>query len=66
MGGEKGFKIRQERDIRKYNKCKDNGIKILYFTYEREKEIPETYIDKIFVNEDDLINEIKSYNNDRL
>lgn len=30
FGGDKGFKITQERDIRKNKICKDNGIKLLY------------------------------------
>ena len=36
--------------------CKNNNIKILYFTY--EKEIPNTYYDKIYTNENELIKDI--------
>ena len=34
FGGEEGFAKTQERDKRKYDLCKANGIKLLYFTHE--------------------------------
>ena len=58
FGGEKGYKKTVERDNRKYNACNENNIKILYFTNEI-KLIPTSYIDKIYTNEEDLINKIK-------
>lgn len=59
FGGEKGFNEVCERDIRKYNICKNNNINILYFTYENNKIIPENYFAKVYTEEKDLINEIK-------
>lgn len=45
-----------ERDKRKYNSCNKNGIKIIYFTY--NKKHPKEYIDKILDNEKELIDYI--------
>lgn len=56
FGGEKEFKLTKQRDEKKYLKSKENGIKILYFSYERD--LPETYIDEIFKNENKLIKKI--------
>lgn len=58
-GGIEEYRKTVERDERKFNKCKEHGITILYFSY--EKEIPDTYLNKVFVNEADLINNIKNY-----
>jgi len=58
-GGVEEYKKTVERDERKFNKCKEHGITIFYFSY--EKEIPNTYLNKVFVNEAELINEIKGY-----
>ena len=44
-----------DRDIKKYNICKDNGIKIYYFSY----VVPLSYIDKVYIDKDLLINDIK-------
>lgn len=59
FGGEIEFKNTIERDKRKFEKCKDNGIEIMYFTYEKENEIPQMYFNKIFTNENEIITEIK-------
>ena len=56
-GGIEEYKKTVERDKRKFNKCKEHGITILYFSY--EKEIPDTYLSKVFTNETELINNIK-------
>ena len=53
------YKKTVERDERKFNKCKEHGITILYFSY--EKEIPDTYLNKVFTKETELINNIKKY-----
>ena len=58
-GGIEEYKKTVERDERKFNKCKEHGITILYFSY--EKEIPDTYLSKVFTNETELINNIKKY-----
>lgn len=64
FGGETEYKNTIERDARKFEKCKSNGIEILYFTYEKESEIPMAYLNKIFTNEDEIINEIKHRKHD--
>lgn len=56
-GGAEEYKKTVERDERKFNKYKEHGITILYFSY--EKEIPDTYLNKVFTNEAELINNIK-------
>ena len=48
-------------DERKYNLCKKNNIKILYFTNVNEKYIPSSYFDDIYINKEDLLNAIKEY-----
>ena len=60
FGGEAEYKSTVERDKRKFEKCSKHGIKILYFTYENKKDIPEKYIGEIFTNELDIINKIKN------
>ena len=57
FGGEIEYKKIIERDNKKYLKSKENGLKIFYFSY--EKDIHETYIDTIFTNESKLIEQIK-------
>ena len=44
-----------ERDLKKYEDCKKNGVRILYFS----DISPKNYFDNVFNNEYDLINEIK-------
>lgn len=46
-----------QRDINKYNLCKQNNIDILYFT--NEKNIPEEYIGELLTNEEDLLKRIQ-------
>ena len=57
--GEEGYKILSERDIRKYNKCLEHGIKLFYVSF--EKSIPNSYIDVVYRNTDDLIAAIRTY-----
>lgn len=54
------FKRTCDLDILKYNLCKSHNIKILYFTFE-ENNPPIDYIDKIFVNIDELIKAIQLF-----
>lgn len=49
---------RQELDRTKYNICKENNIKILYFTFNQEFKDIE-YIDKVYTNLGDLYDAIK-------
>ena len=59
FGGNNGFLITKERDERKYKKCIENGVNLLYFTYEKEDIIPKNYISNVYTDEELLINEIK-------
>lgn len=55
--GEDKLKHLQELDLEKYNKCTKLGIKLFYFAKDG-RNIPETYIDKIYVNNEELFNDI--------
>ena len=46
-----------KRDVKKYNDCKNNGIRILYFS----NYIINDYIDVIFNTEEELLTEILKY-----
>lgn len=61
FGGKEEYNKTIKRDLKKYNKSKENGIKIFYFSY--ETEIPEKYIDKIYTNEEELLKTIEYYDN---
>ena len=60
FGGYSGFLELSKRDIEKYKECKDNGIKLFYFTFDR-KTIPDNYIDNVYYSFDSLCNEIDIY-----
>lgn len=47
-----------ERDIRKFNLCKENNVKILYYT-DYKGEIPEIYKKFTYYDKDKLIEEIR-------
>lgn len=49
-----------ERDKLKYQLCKDNGVKILYFSILNEDKLPKDYIDRIYTNKDELIETIEN------
>ena len=57
FGGEKSFKETLERDRIKYNLCKLNDTKLFYFS--KEKDLPKQYFDKIYTNENVLLETIK-------
>lgn len=59
-GAEKMFLLTRKRDIEKYNKCKENKIKIFYFTPPSMKQYISDYFEKVYVSFDELINEIKN------
>jgi len=42
FGGERAFKYRKENDIKKYNLCKKNGVKLLYYSFFK---YPNVYTD---------------------
>lgn len=61
FSGENGYKIVYERDVRKYNKCKEHGIKLFYISFERN--IPQNYIDNVYTSIQDLVDAINTYIN---
>jgi len=56
-GGADGMADCRKRDERKYNICKENGVKILY--YATSSNIPESHFDTIYTNTNDLLKELK-------
>lgn len=59
FGGENEFKRQTERDKLKYQLCKNNGVKLMYFTLINENKLPKEYIDAIYTNKIQLLKEIK-------
>ena len=57
FGGYNGFLKVVERDKEKYKECKDNGIKLFYFTTEKWG-VNDGYIDKVYTRFDELCEEI--------
>lgn len=56
FGGEEGFKTRQELDLRKYNLCKENGVRLLYFSNVKE----DLFLgERVIHDENELLVEIK-------
>ena len=58
-GDVKKFERTIDNDIIKKKECEKNGIKLIYFTYELRNV--NDYIDKVFVNEEDLKNELLNF-----
>ena len=48
FGGESEFKKTTERDLKKFNLCKEHGIKVLYFSF--DKTVTEFLGEKIYHN----------------
>ena len=61
FGGEKRLLEQRERDYRKKEICKINGIKLLYFTFKHDSFLGE----KTYKTYNDLINEIKKLINEK-
>lgn len=61
FGGEEKIKKRQELYERKYNLCKDNNVKIFYYSI--EKHLPKSYFGTIYRGKDILIKEMYNYDN---
>lgn len=53
FGGVDGFNKVKERDMRKFKKCKENGIKLYYLSF--ESYVPDDYFEKIYTDIDELI-----------
>ncbi len=58
FGGKEKFSDMIRLDKKKYELCKAHNIKLLYFTYEKRCNI-ENYLDKVYNDENELINKIK-------
>ena len=56
FGGEKSYQETIKRDELKFNLCKTNKVHLFYFS--KEKDLPKTYFDKIYTNENELLEEI--------
>ena len=52
------------RDKAKYNLCKEHGIRVFYFCYNKEY-IPEDYIDKVYTTVSELMAAIKEWMQER-
>lgn len=63
FGGKNKFTRTQMLDNEKYNECKNNNTKLLYFSF--VKKLPNTYLDTIYNQVNDLVNEIVNYANYR-
>ncbi len=59
-GGEAGFELTRKRDLIKYNKCKENGIKLFYFTPPSMKSYINGYFDTVYTSITKLIKDIKN------
>ena len=57
FGGDEGFIETQKRDIVKYKKCKEHGLKPLYFSSKKWKYFNG---EKIINDKNELINKIKN------
>ena len=58
FGGSSEYEKTVERDERKFKKCAENGVKLIYFTW--EKEAPSEYIGELYTDENDLIKILKN------
>lgn len=63
FGGESGFAIRQERDKRKANLCREHNVKLLYYT--EIKGYDEFLGEKLIKNKNELLNIIQEYGKKR-
>lgn len=59
FGGIKKYEYTKSKDKEKYDKCKANGVKLFYFS--KEKELPNEYLDTIYSNNNDLLKNIIEY-----
>ena len=59
FGGEESYQKQSNRDLSKYERCKEHGIQIFYISF--EKKIPEDYFAPVYKTFDDLSNAIDIY-----
>jgi hypothetical protein len=58
FGGEEAFKKTIERDGRKFKKCEENNVEVLYYTKSKKDIIPDEYYNTIFFNKKQLLDKI--------
>ena len=61
FGGEEQFELIQERDIRKFNKCIENGVKMFYISF--ENKIPDDYFATVYRTNEELLEGINKHIN---
>jgi hypothetical protein len=59
FGGEESYQKQSERDLSKYERCKEHGVPIFYISF--EKQTPENYFAPIYRTFDDLAKAIDIY-----
>lgn len=59
FGGEEYYQKQSNRDLNKYERCKEHGIPIFYISF--EKQVPEDYFEPVYKTFDDLSNAIDIY-----
>jgi hypothetical protein len=57
FGGENRINKTKDLDLKKFKLCKENNIKLFYFA----NESPEEYLDKIYLDKNELLEEILKY-----
>ena len=62
FGGEEQFELTQERDIRKFNKCIENGVKMFYISF--ENKIPDDYFATVYRTNEELLEGINKHINE--
>lgn len=65
FGGEDAFNKQRERDLRKYNLCKEHGIKIYYLCSTKDLN-SLNYFEKLYNNIDKMIKDIKNNKNENI
>lgn len=63
FGGTKKYEYTIKMDRLKNEKCRENGIKLFYFS--KEKNAPKEYLHTIYSNNNEILDEIIKYGNDR-
>ena len=59
FGAAKKYEYTVDKDKEKFDKCKANGVKLFYFSL--EKNLPIQYLDTIYSNNNELLEDIKKH-----
>ena len=62
FGGKEKFELMQERDVRKFNKCVENGVKMFYISF--ENKIPDDYFAPVYRTNEELLEGINKHINE--